>query len=82
LQTLRSKAALAFDRCLHASRSTEQCRSSAISESVTLPTAALVERFELRLKQVNPQLAALQYDVSDLVGYRRAEKLRRASCLQ
>ena len=30
--------------------------------------AALVDRFEFRLKQVNPQFASLQYDVSDLVS--------------
>ncbi len=30
--------------------------------------AALVDRFELRLKQVNPQYESLQYDISDLVS--------------
>ncbi len=30
--------------------------------------AALVDRFEMRLKQVNPQYESLQYDISDLVS--------------
>ena len=30
--------------------------------------AALVDRFEMRLKQVNPQFESLQYDISDLVS--------------